>query len=96
MDSSAWVTSAKAVDVWASGVGVTASPADDDGDACVLSAAGGEAFGFGKPGIFGTAMAVRVSFRWCVCVGVVFGGDSGACAGVAGVDTCVKSLSEGA
>lgn len=46
--------------------------------------------------MFGTAIAVLVSLRACVCVGVAFGEEKDACAGVAGVETCVNSLSEGA
>ena len=62
-----------------------------------LSPAGGDGFGLPKPGMFGTAIAVRVSFRACCGeTGAVFVGVSVICAGVGGADACVKSLSDGA
>ena len=76
------------------GEDVIASPATG-GTSC-FSAAGGDALDFGKPGMLGTAIAVLVFLRACDCVGVIFGENTGACAGVAGVETCVKSLSDGA
>ena len=67
------------------------------GVSCFTVAGGEASLSFGSPGMFGTAMAVRVSLRaCCCCVGVGFGEVVGACAGVAGVETCVKSLSDGA
>lgn len=79
---------------WPFGVGVEASVTG----VCrsCFSAEDGDCRGLGKPGMFGTAIAVLVSFLVCDGVGVTFGDGTAAWAGVAGVETCVKSLSEGA
>jgi len=96
--------------VSADGTSATASPAvvvsactgaasAEVGDACwaVCSTDGGVAF-FCKPPMLGTATAVLVSFRACCWAGAVdgFDEDAMACAGVVGVETWVKSASDGA
>lgn len=63
-----------------------------------FSVEGDALFAFCRPLILGTAIAVLVSFLACCCAGGPdgFGEDGTTCAGVVGVDTWLKSLSDGA
>jgi hypothetical protein len=83
-----------AVSAWTGAASAAAT-----GGCCVcFSVDVGVPFAFGSPPMFGTAIAVRVSLRACCCAGAPdgLGEDAAAWAGVVGVETCAKSLSEGA